>query len=191
METLRTETADGVCSIVLSRAREYNTITPGAARRAGRRHRRGRRRPRRARASCCAPKAPRSAPATGSTGRPRRRPGNAARAAPDGDARRVWDSVADLALDEALRRRLHEALVRAEADHRRGAGLVHRRRHRHGAVRRPDRRRRGRALRLPAVARLGHADHRDVGLSHGTRAREALPADRRRDPRRARRPRSG
>ncbi len=28
METLRTETADGVCSIVLTRAREYNTITP-------------------------------------------------------------------------------------------------------------------------------------------------------------------
>jgi enoyl-CoA hydratase len=28
METLRTETADGVCSIVLTRAAEYNTITP-------------------------------------------------------------------------------------------------------------------------------------------------------------------
>ena len=28
METLRTETADGVCSIVLTRPREYNTITP-------------------------------------------------------------------------------------------------------------------------------------------------------------------
>jgi enoyl-CoA hydratase len=28
METLRTETAEGVCSIVLSRPREYNTITP-------------------------------------------------------------------------------------------------------------------------------------------------------------------
>jgi enoyl-CoA hydratase len=28
MTTLRTETADGVCSIVLTRAREYNTITP-------------------------------------------------------------------------------------------------------------------------------------------------------------------
>jgi enoyl-CoA hydratase len=28
MDTLRTETADGVCSIVLTRAREYNTITP-------------------------------------------------------------------------------------------------------------------------------------------------------------------
>jgi enoyl-CoA hydratase len=28
METLRTETADGVCSIVLTRGREYNTITP-------------------------------------------------------------------------------------------------------------------------------------------------------------------
>jgi len=29
MDTLRTETADGVCSIVLTRAAEYNTITPG------------------------------------------------------------------------------------------------------------------------------------------------------------------
>ena len=28
MQTLRTETADGVCSIVLNRTREYNTITP-------------------------------------------------------------------------------------------------------------------------------------------------------------------
>jgi enoyl-CoA hydratase len=28
MDTLRTETADGVCSIVLTRAAEYNTITP-------------------------------------------------------------------------------------------------------------------------------------------------------------------
>src|SRR5262245_65941613 len=28
MQTLRTETAEGVCSIVLNRAREYNTITP-------------------------------------------------------------------------------------------------------------------------------------------------------------------
>ena len=28
MQTLRTETAEGVCSIVLDRAREYNTITP-------------------------------------------------------------------------------------------------------------------------------------------------------------------
>ncbi len=28
MKTLRTETAEGVCSIVLTRAREYNTITP-------------------------------------------------------------------------------------------------------------------------------------------------------------------
>ncbi len=28
MTTLRTETSDGVCSIVLTRAREYNTITP-------------------------------------------------------------------------------------------------------------------------------------------------------------------
>src|SRR5262245_39195235 len=28
MQTLRTETAEGVCSIVLTRAREYNTITP-------------------------------------------------------------------------------------------------------------------------------------------------------------------
>ena len=28
MKTLRTETGDGVRSIVLSRAREYNTITP-------------------------------------------------------------------------------------------------------------------------------------------------------------------
>ena len=28
METLRTETVDGVCSIVLNRPREYNTITP-------------------------------------------------------------------------------------------------------------------------------------------------------------------
>ena len=90
--------------------------------------------------------------------------------------------------DDALRRHLHEALVRAEADHRRGAGLVHRRRHRHGAVRRPDRRRRERQLRLPAVARLGHADDGDVGLPHGSRAGEALPADRRRDPG-ARRPR--
>ena len=28
MKTLRTETVDGVCSIVLNRPREYNTITP-------------------------------------------------------------------------------------------------------------------------------------------------------------------
>src|SRR5262249_59854712 len=28
MQTLRTETSEGVCSIVLNRAREYNTITP-------------------------------------------------------------------------------------------------------------------------------------------------------------------
>src|SRR5262249_58222825 len=28
MQTVRTETAEGVCSIVLNRAREYNTITP-------------------------------------------------------------------------------------------------------------------------------------------------------------------
>ena len=95
----------------------------------------------------------------------------------------VWDSVADCRMMRPLRRHLHEALVRVEADDRRGAGLVHRRRHRHGAVRRHHRRRRGRVVRLPAVARVGHADHRDVGLPDGPRAGEALPAHRRRDPR--------
>ena len=37
-------------------------------------------------------------------------------------------------------------------------------------------------VRLPAVARVGHADDGDVGLPHGARAGEALPAHRRRDP---------
>ena len=49
----------------------------------------------------------------------------------------------------------------------------------------------GAALRLPAVARLGHADDRDVGLPHGAREGEALPAHRRRDPGAARPPRIG
>ena len=95
---------------------------------------------------------------------------------------RVWDSVADLRMMGTLRRDLHEALVRAEADDRGRAGLVHRRRHRHGALRRHDRRGRERDLRLSAGARLGHADDGDVGLPDGARAREALSAHGRRDP---------
>ena len=58
-------------------------------------------------------------------------------------ARASGTRVADMRMIGELRRHLHEALVRAEADDRRRAGLVHRRRHRHGAVRGPDRRRRG------------------------------------------------
>jgi hypothetical protein len=85
--------------------------------------------------------------------------------------------------DRELRRRLHEALVLAKARARGRAGLVHRWRHRHGAVRGPDRRRRGRDLRLSARSSLGHADHGDVGVSDGSRAGEALPADGGRDPR--------
>ena len=78
----------------------------------------------------------RSAPATGSTGRRARR---------QAEAERTWDSVAGPAGDRQLRRRVPEALhTISQADDRRRAGLVHRRRHRHGPHRRSDRRRRER-----------------------------------------------
>ena len=41
--------------------------------------------------------------------------------------------------DRPLRRHVRQAALDLEADDRRGAGLVHRRRHRHGPQRRPDR----------------------------------------------------
>ena len=48
-----------------------------------------------------------------------------------------------------------------------------------------------RVVRLSAGARVGHADHRDVGVPARARAGQALPAHRRRDPARRRPPRSG
>ena len=183
-KTLRTEIDDGVFVITLARAAEYNTITPAL-------------RDELAAAIDDADAASEAHVILLRAEGPAFCAGYGldwSTAAQASRARR--DTASGLGLgrrpahDGPLRRDLHEALVRGEADDRGGAGLVHRRRHRHGAVRRPDRRRRGRELRLSAVARLGHADDRDVGLPHGSRAGEALSADRRRDPGARRRPRS-
>ena len=175
MTAIRTETEAGVRSIVFARPDRVQHDHPGLPRRARRRDRRGRRRPRRARHP-----AARRGPGILRRLRARLVDG---RAGDRGGARAALGLGRRPPHDGPLRRGLHEALVRREADDRRGAGLVHRRRHRHGAVRRHRDRRRGRDVRLPAGARLGHADDGDVGLPNGPREGEALSADRRRDPR--------
>src|SRR3954471_22790619 len=91
----------------------------------------------------------------------------------------TWDPGPRLPRDAPKHRRLLHVVAIAEADAREGARARGRRWQRHRAVVRPGRDGRRCPYRLPAGACLGLPDHRDVGLSHRRRAREADAAHRR------------
>ena len=174
MKTLRIETCNGVGAITLTRGAEYNTITPelrdelaAAIDRADADHD--------VRVILLRAEGPAFCAGYALDRSTRAQSGEARAQTRVGLGRRLRD-------DLAIRQRVHEALVREETNYRRGERMVYRRRHRHGAMRRSDNRGRVGVVRLSAVARVGHADDRDVGVSDGPRTGQALPADRRRNP---------
>src|SRR4029079_15886677 len=172
MATLRTETGDGVRQIVLTRAAEYNTITPtlrdelaAAIDDADDDHD--------VRVILLRAGGPAFCAGYGLDWSTAAQADEAKRIASGG---RVWDSVGDYRMMKtfvdtymklwyaqqptigAVQRWWHR---RGHGQDRRRARVVHRRRHRHGALRRHDRRGPERVVRLPAVARVGHADDGD------------------------------
>ena len=178
--TLRAATRDGVREIVLTRAAEYNTITPAL----------------RDELAAAIDEADADRDVRVILLRAEGRAfcagygldwSTQAQAREGARAERVWDSVADHQMMSRFVDVVHEALVRAEADDRRGAGLVHRRRHGHGALRRPRRRRRGArasatrprasgARRPPRCGSTGWASRRrSATCSPATRSRRGRP----------------